>query len=236
MKKDELISMWEEENSELYRNQKTDRNMITQYLNEKTLKGSRNMKFSLIFYGIIQLANIVLISMNLTGYANNQAMIWALIAQLVLSIAILVFSMDMFYRLREINNYSESLIQLINKQLYFYKRPFEIWQVLAALSAIILITNINLFIDNDNGSYVIYHKLRYALVTLGVFLFIYVSQKMSSTLGLRNLKAYLSDLQAGSLDQSQSLEHKRKRYLYLWIALFVLLTASLVFGLIKALS
>jgi hypothetical protein len=235
MKKDELIHMWQEGSERLFRDEKTDKEMITQYLNEKTLKGNRSILFNLIFYGLIQVTNIILISMNLAGYLNNPALIWILISMLVLTIGILVFSMDMYYKFREINNYSDSLQKLIKKQLWFYRRPYEIWLILVSVSVIILISNINLYVDNDNGSYVIYNKAKFAGVTIGVLLFIYGALKASSLLGLRKLKAYLSDLQSGSLDQSERMEKRQKRLLWLWVALFILLLAVMIMGLLKAL-
>jgi len=235
MKNDELIHMWQEGSDRLFSDEKTDRDMITQYLSEKTLKGNRSINFNLIFYGAIQLANIILLSMNLAGYQNNPAMIWILIPQLVITIGILVFGMDIFYKFREINNYSDSLQNLIQKQLWFYHRPYEIWLLLASVSVIILQTNINLYVDNDNGFYVINNKVLYAGVTVVAFLIIYGALKVTSLLGLRKLKAYLSDLQQGALDQSERMEATRKQYLWFWVAVFLLLTASLVFGLLKAL-
>jgi len=71
-------------------------------------------------------------------------------------------------------------------------------------------------------------------VTLAAFLFIYGALKLTSLLGLRKLKAYLADLQQGALDKSESLEQTRKRFLWLWIVVFILLTASMVFGLLTA--
>ncbi len=236
MKKDELIHMWQEGSDRLFRDELTDRDMITQYLNEKTLKGNRSIYFNLVFYGIIQVASIILLSMNLAGYLNNPAMIWILITQLIITIGIMVFGMDVFYKFREINNYSDSLQELIQKQLWFYRRPYEIWLLLATISIIILQTNINLYIDNDNGSYVINNKALYVGVTVLAFLIIYGALKVTSMLGLRKLKAYLSDLQQGALDQSEGIERSRKRYMWLWVAVFLLLTAFLVFGLLKALS
>ena len=97
----------------MFRDEKTDQAMITQYLNEKTLKGSRSIKFNIIFYGFIQIANLILISLNLAGYMNNPSWIWVLVPMLVFTIGILIFSMGLFYKLREINNYSESLHNLI---------------------------------------------------------------------------------------------------------------------------
>jgi hypothetical protein len=234
MKNDELIHMWQEGNDRMFRDEKTDRDMITQYLNEKTLKGNRSINFNLIFYGAVQVANIILLSMNLAGYQSNPAMIWVLISQLAITIGILIFGMDIFYKFREINNYSDSLQNLINKQLWFYRKPYEIWLVLASVSAIILMTNINLYVDNDNGTYLINNKVMYVGVTLAALFIIYGTQKASSLLGLRKLKAYLADLQQGALDQSQRMERTKRRYLWLWVAVFILLTAFLVFGILTA--
>jgi hypothetical protein len=224
--------MWQEGNDRMFRADLTDRDMIAKYVNEKTLKGNRSININLIFYGAIQVANIILLSMNLAGYQNNPVLIWVLIAQLAFTVGILVFSMDVFYKFREINNYSDSLQNLIQKQLWFYRKPYEIWLVLAAVSAIILMSNVNLYVDNDNGSYVINHKGVFVGVTLAAFALIYGTQKATSVLGLRRLKAYLADLQKGALDQSEKMERSKRRYLWLWIFVCLLLTASLVFGIL----
>ena len=234
MKKDELITLWQDGNDRMFRKEKTDKDMITKYLNEKTLKGSRSINFNLIFYGMIQVANIILLSMNLVGYMNNSAMIWIMIPQLAITIGILAFGIDIYYKLREINNYTDSLQSLINKQLWFYRRPYEVWLILASVSAIILMTNVNLYIDNDNGSYVINNRIMFVGVTLGALLFIYGTQKIASLFGLRNLKAYLADLQRGTLDQSERRERSRRQFLWLWVVIFLLLSASLVFGILAA--
>jgi len=236
MKKDELIHMWQEGNDRMFMDELTDKDMITKYLSEKTLKGNRSIIFNLIFYGAIQLVNIILLSMNLAAYMNNSVIMWILIAQLIFTIGTLVFGIDVYYKFREINNYSDSLQNLIQKQLWFYRKPYELWLVLASISAIILASNLNLYIDNDNGSYVINNKVMFVVVTLMAFLVIYGSQKVTSLLGLRKLKAYLSDLQQGVLDSSEGLERFKRRYLWLWIAVFILLAASLVFGILTALK
>lgn len=234
MKNDELIHMWKKGSERMFRDEKTDRDMITQYLNEKTLKGNRSMYFNLAFYGAIQVVNIILLSMNLAGYQNNPSMIWVLISQLAITIGILVYSMDVYYKFRAINNYSESLQHLIQKQLWFFRKPYEIWLILAALSALILMTNLNLYVDNDNGTYVIHNKVLFAGISMAAFLFIYGSLKITSLLGLRRLKAYLSDLQQGTLDQSKQMEHTRRRFLWLWVVIFLVLTAFLILGVLAA--
>ena len=122
MKKDELIHMWQEGNDRMFRDELTDKDMITRYLSEKTLKGNRKIKFNLLFYGAVQMANIILLSMNMAGYMNNPAIIWILIPQLLVTIGTLVFGIDVFYKFREINNYSDSLQNLIRAIVLFSHR------------------------------------------------------------------------------------------------------------------
>ena len=236
MKKDGLIGMWQEGNDRLFRDEKTDKKMIEQYLNEKTLKGTRNINMNLGFYGMVQLANVILVSMNLAGYSSNPAMIWILIPQMALTIGILMYGVDLFYKLKDINNYSDSLQVLIERQLWFFKRPYEIWLFLASFSAIILMSNLNLYVDNDNGTYAINNKVMFVTITLVAFLFIYGAQKVAGIRTLRSLKAYLYDLQQGVLEQSDRLAHSKKRYLWIWLVLFVLLSASLIYGIITAIG
>jgi hypothetical protein len=236
MKKNELIRIWQEGNDRLSRDEKTDRDMITKYLSEKTLKENRNIYFNLFFYEAIQLANIILLSMNFASIQNNLSMLWILVPQLVITIGILVFGIDVYYKFKAINNYSDSLQNLIQKQLKFYRQPYEIWLVLTSISAIILIFNLNFYIDNVNGYYAINNRVMFVGVTVGALLFIYGSQKAVSLLGLRRLKAYLADLQQGVLDQSERMERVRKSYLWFWVAVFILLCTSLIFGILKALG
>ena len=236
MKKDRLIDIWQEGNKQLFRDQKTDKKMITQYLSEKTLKGTRSITFNIIFYGVIQLANLVLLSMNLAGYASNPTMIWILVPQVIVTIGIMVFGMDLFIRFRDINNYSESLQNLITRQLRFFRKPYEWWLVLSSVSAIILMHNLGLYIDNDNGTYQVNNKLLFWGITLGALLFIYGTQKLASLHSLHSLKVYLSDLQKGVLDQSAQLERTRKKLVWVYAFIFLLLTVTMIMGLLKALS
>jgi hypothetical protein len=234
MKKDELIQIWQEGNKRMSGEIKTDRDMITKYLNEKTLKGNRDIYFNLLFYGAIQLANLILLSLNLAASLNNPYMKWIFIPQVAFTIGTLVFGIDVFKKFREINNYSETLQNLIQKQLRFYRRPYEIWLVLASLSVMFLFLNLSYCIDNVDGYYAINNRVLFVGVTLASLLVIYGSLKAARNLGLRRLKAYLTDLQQGDLEQSEKMERKRRGYLWFWVVVFILLGASLVFGILVA--
>lgn len=236
MEQDELFNIWKNGNDNLFKNQKIDKDMITNYLSEKTLVTSKYFTFNIIFYCFIQLASIILISMNLVGYTKNLVMIWALIPQLILSIGILAFGVNIFYKLKVIYNYSDTLSNLINKQLRFIKTDYEIWLVITSFSVLILIFAVNIFVDNDNGQYFIYNKIKYVVINIVVFLFIYSIQKFTSVFQLRTLKIYLSDLKSGILNESIGLEKNKKRYKWLLFVIVIIFTIIAVVGFIKFLQ
>lgn len=230
----DLMRIWQRGNASLLSGKEKDRKMIAKQLGERTLKGSRMPFFSILFYLGIQIVNTVLISMNLAGYGSNASMMWILGIQLVVTIGIMVFGTRLYFRLREINNYSVSVAQLIEKQMRFFNRSYELWLVLAALSALILIWNINFFIDNQDGRYPIYNKWLFGGISVGVFVFIYGAQKLSSMFNHRSLIAYLDDLRQGILDNTVELERKRRSLIWVWILVMILLSLFMVLGLIRA--
>ena len=233
MEKDELLDIWKKGNEKLFENQKINKIMITKYLNEKTLKTSRYFNFNIIFYWFIQLVNIILLSMNLVGYLKNTTIFWVLIPQLIISLGILLYGIIIYYKFREINNYSDTLLNMINKQLKYFKTNYEIWLFITSLSVLILLFNVNIMVDYDGGRYPINNKLLYIGTNIFVFLFIYGTQKAASFVKLKALKAYMTDLQNGILDKSIEIEKNKKKYVWIGVVLVLILVAFLVFGIIK---
>jgi len=74
----------------------------------------------------------------------------------------------------------------------------------------------------------------YIAVTVIALGLIYGTQKVTSLRNLKSLRAYLDDFQNGVLNQSEQLEKSKRKQVWLWVALFLLLSASLVAGIITA--
>ncbi len=235
MKEDKLFDIWEKGNDGII-NEKIDKNQIAGYLQHKTYKVSRYFYLNIAFYWIIQLVNIILISMNLVGYENNPVILWVLVAMLAFSLGGLIYGIIIFYRFREINNYTNTLTNLINKQIGFLKIYYEIWLFIISLSILVLIFNVNIMVDNDNGHYPINHKGLYIIINVVIFCFIYLTQKMSGVLITRSLKAYLLDLHDGLLEQSVRVEKSKRKFKWLLILLGIIFTVTLIIGLLKFLQ
>ena len=230
-----MIDIWNEGNSDLFKDNKIDKAMIERTLNSRTQKTSRYFNFNIIFYWFLHLANVILVSMNLVGYRNNLTMCRVLILMQVLSVGFLLYGIGIFSRHRDIHNFSDKLMNLLNKQLQYIRTYYEAWLVFIALSTLILIFNICLIVDYNNGYYPINNKTMFIGVSIGVFLFIYGVQKITSYYYSRTLKAYLVDLRKGIMDESIRIEKNKKKLRWIFLVLFVIFTITFLLGLLKIL-
>ena len=233
MEKDELFEIWKEGNESLLSKENINKAMIEKILSTKTHKNNWSLNFNLVFYFFLQLINIALISANIAGYFSNKVLFPVLIVLQAFSVGFLLYGIYLFYKFREINKYSDNLSSLISRQLRYIKTSYEIWLLIIAFSSLVLIYNLGFLVDNDNGQYHIYHKDVFIIVSIAVFLFIYGTQKIASSLLTRTLKANLTDLRNSILEESVRLEKSRKKYKWVWIVLFLIFTLTLIAGIIK---
>jgi hypothetical protein len=91
-------------------------------------------------------------------------------------------------------------------------------------------------VDNMDGHYRINKVNLFLGINITIFLLIYLTQKLASNLRFKAIKANLTDLQAGMLDQSEKLEKSQKKYIWVWVIIAILLLISFIFGLIQAFS
>ena len=236
MELEKLFGIWEKSTENISGKHKLSKAMITKIISAKNKKTISFLNFNLLFYWGIQVVNLILISMNLMGYRQNSTMIWVLIGQLCITLPVMVYGIYIFIKNREINNFSENLVSLLQKQLKFFRSYYEIWLVLIAFTTLILIFNVNIMVDNIDGHFRINKVNFFIIVNIAVFLFIYLTQKLASNWRFKALKANLSDLQAGILDQSEKFEKAQKKFMWIWILIAILLLIAFLFGVLKALA
>jgi len=92
------------------------------------------------------------------------------------------------------------------------------------------------YIDNQNGIYRINKPIVFFGVILMQFIFIYVIIKVSQYPLLKEIKIFLSDLEAQALEGTQNLTETRKHWRR-WTTIFVILaTLLLLFGIWQAIQ
>jgi hypothetical protein len=235
MENNNLINTWEQQ-KHVPDNEKLDNKMLTDYLKPKVSKVSWTLKFNLLSYIAALVASIVLLSMNLYGYSSNPVMLTVEAVLLLYSLIFLGYGVFIFMKIREINNYSKDLRELLETKIKFLRFHYEIWLIITAVIVWILSFALNTLIDNQDGFYRINKPGFFILVSIVMLCFIYLVQKLSAWISLRNLKSFLQDLEVSSIEQTAQMEQRKKKLRWIFIAGIIILLALLIFGVIKAVS
>ena len=228
-----IIEIWEKNNHAPHAN-KLDKDMITKHIESKASKASRTFTSNLLTYLTAVMASIVMLSMNIYGYRSNPVMFWVEIGLLLLSFLFLGYGAFVFIKLRDINNFTKDLHELLNEKLKFIKVHYEIWLIITALIVVILSFSLNSLVDNQDGIFRINKVKMFVFVNIAVFGFIYVVQKISAASSTNLLKAYLNDLKANYLDQSNQIESRRKKLRWVYIISGLILFVGFILGILKA--
>jgi hypothetical protein len=235
MENNNFIGIWERE-KHIPDNEKLDNKMITQYLKPKVSKVYWSFKFNLIFYLLAVLASIIMLTINLFGYLTNPVMFIVESGLLCFSLVFLGYGFFIFLRIREINNFSKDLRELLQSKIKFLRFHYEIWLIITAIVVWILSFALNTLIDNQDGIYRINRVGVFVLTTLTMLVFIYGAQKLSAERSLRTLRAFLTDLENNYLCQTDKIELKRKKKRWILAAIGIILTITLILGLLKAMG
>ncbi len=236
MNNDDLIKVWDDsQQNKSITNQKITKEMIENYLKPKLSKDYLSFNISILVTLVAFVASIIVFSINVYVYRNNPAMFRIELIGLISSLLFLCYGVYVFIRLRDINNFSKNLIDLIQSKLTFVKNQYEVWLVILSVGMVFLVFGINTLIDNVNGTYQINNLTSYAMVNLFVLGFVYIINKFSTHMAVKKMKLYLSDLQSGILENSVKAEAEEKRRIWMFILFSVIVTAFIVFGIFKLL-
>ena len=235
MENNNFINIWEQK-KHVPENEKFENTMITNYLKPKLSKVSWTFNFNLITYLLALLASIVMLSMNLYGYRTNPVMLTVESGLLFLSLLFLGYGVFIFMKIREINNFSKTLHELLEAKIKFLRFHYEIWLIITAVVVWILSFALNTLVDNQDGFYRINKVGFFVAVSVAMLVFIYAVQKISTEVSINNLKAFLADLKTSDVNQTENFEQKKRKLRWIYIAAFILLTLILILGVLKMLS
>jgi len=232
MENNNLINIWEQK-KHVPENEKLESEMITQYLKPRVSKVYWTFNFNLVFYLFALLANIVLLSMNLYGYRSNPVMLAVESGLLGLSLLFLGYGFFIFMRIREINNFSKDLRELLQSKIKFLRFHYEIWLIITAIVVWMLSFALNTLVDNQDGFYRINRAGFFVVVSLVMLVFMYGVQKLSAEISMRTLKEYLADLEDSYLGRTEKVEMRRRKMKLVYLVLGIILTLTCILGILK---
>jgi hypothetical protein len=235
MEENNFINTWEKQKN-VPEKEKLDKKMIIDYLKPKVSKVSWSFNINLVFYLAALVACIVMLSMNLYGYRSNPVMLTVEAVLLFYSLLFLGYGVYIIIKIREINNFSKDLRELLETKIKFVRFHYEIWLIITAFIVWILSFALNTLVDNQDGFYRINKPGFFILISVIMLCFIYLIQKLSAWISLRNLKSLLRDLEANSLEETAQIEQRKKKMRWIYIAGIIILLALLILGVVRGVS
>jgi hypothetical protein len=236
MENNDLITIWKEGNKEMLKNRRFERSELEAFLKPKVGKAALHLNFNILVYMAAQLAAMVLIGFDLYGYRSNPVMLKALIPMFILCSSFFGYGVFLLSYIWQVNHGDFDLVTAINRKLKVYRTHYEAWMWIGAVSSLFLIFGLTTLVDNNQGTYRINRPVFFAVICLLVILFIYGSQKIAQFFAIRQIRVYLADLQNDVLEGSCRLEGTRKLKLIIFAVLFIILTITFIWGLIRAYS
>ena len=236
MENNDLIKIWKEGNQEMLKNRRFERSELEAFLKPKVGKATLNLNLNILVYMAAQLAAMVLMGFDLYIYRSNPVMLTALIPMFILCSSFFGYGVFLLSYIWQVNRGKFDLITAINRKLKVYRTHYEAWMWIGAVSSLFLIFGLTTLVDNDQGTYRINHPVFFAVICLLVILFIYGSQKIAQFFAIRQIRVYLTDLQNDVLEGSCRIEQTRKQKLIIFAILFIILTITFIWGIIRAYS
>ena len=236
MEHNDLVKIWKEGNQEILKDRRFERSELEAFLKPKISKASLSLNLNIVHYMAAQLAAMVLIGFNLYGYRSNPVMLKALIPMFIACSSFFGYGVFLLSYIWQINHGDFDLVTTINRKLKVYRRHYEVWMWIGAVSLLLLIFALNTWIDNDQGTYRINRPVFFAVISFLVLIFIYGIQKFAQLKVVREIRIYLADIQNEALEGSHQIEEAKRKYMVILLILAIILTIFFIFGIIKAMS
>ena len=234
MENNDLVKIWKEGNKEMLKNRRFERSELEAFLKPKVGKATLNLNLNILVYMVAQLAAIVLMGFDLYIYRSNPIMLIVLIPMFILCSSFFGYGVFLLSYIWQINCGRFDLITAINKKLKVYRKHYEAWMWIGAVTCLFLAFGLNTLIDNDQGTYRINRPVFFTVISLLVIFFIYGTQKITQFFAIKQIRVYLTDIQNDVLEGSCRLEDTRKMRLIIFMVLFIILSVTFIWGLIRA--
>jgi hypothetical protein len=235
MKENELLKLWQRGN-DLLENGHLHREQIEKFLKPRVTRLTLHISILFFMYVLAQVASLFLLSYNLYGYRGNAAM-QAVSSVLILACVSFLFLDGRWFRsFKRIGRQSSDIFSLLRDKTVFFTREFEWWNLVSAATLWILSFALNTVVDNANGVYRINKPFFFAAVSIVMMAFIYVVNKVSTGMTLKETKYCLKELEGALQGDEESLAQIRKRHKRFTIIAVAILTVLFIIGLLMFLG
>lgn len=235
MENQKLHSLWQKGQQQFSRHQNLSKMEIEAYIKPKVKKSSLGIKFNLSFYTIMAIAAFIILAINSIYFITQPIILLFNLTGMIISAFLVYYGWFSYKRFRETESGTEDLSSELRKKIDFYSRIYERWMWFIPTITLVLIFALNTLVDHENGTFKINKPLLFIGINIFIFTGIYLINKVSQRHWLREIKDYLNDLDSQLLEGTLKMESRKKKFAWLLLLIFVILTAFLILGIIMAL-
>ena len=207
---------------------------IEQALRPEVRRQSFAIRMYIWIWLVVLLGTFVLNVLNIVGYLGNSVMLMTQIGLTLLGVMFGIYGIHLLREIRIIDRADESVMALLKRRLRFYRTKFEIWNFMMAATLVLLTFAVTSYVDNDSGHYRINRVEIFIIFSAMQFAFMYGINKIAQYPIRKEMKLFLSDLEANVMVGTQALVVFRKRWRIWVIIFFIIGTILLVLGILRA--
>jgi flagellar biosynthesis protein FlhB len=226
MEEKDIIKIWKKESDKSNNEKPITMETIENIVKLKSGKASKKIRWDLYISLVLYIAGIILTTYAAVLYRAHNYLKWVLPVMILVLIVFLIQNIILIKKYNSLKSLDISLREKVSGIIRYYKGGHKLWQLLYPVGMLILVFNVSLLIDYDNGNFRINHPLEFILVMVVAFIFMYFPMQYTHNVFLQDLENCLRNL-----DEHDYLSNEKsiKRY-RIFLMLFIIGLVLLVLG------
>ncbi len=181
---------------------KMSQTQIEQMLKTDVQKHSTALQMFVWIYVTILVATVVMNSFNIAAYQSNGSMVAIQTLLALISVGFIAYGLSLVRDIKKTDRMDQSLLTALQERMKVIRYKYERWYLIIGFSIVALTFAVTTMNGNENGHYTIHQPLIFILFTVAQFTIVYLLNKVAHYPYVRQLKAYIHDLEHQVTDQT----------------------------------
>jgi len=179
-------------------------------------------------YLVFCIVNVFLLGMMFNAFGSNPVMMKVMIGLLFFQVLILVLNLYILIRFKKLNDFNDSLKNIIRNHAHFYKNIYQIWLLVKPFTIMIASFCITAMTDQKSGQYVINNVGMYVLIYVFIYLITYILYKSISNHYSQTFLDHLNEM----IKENDEISEHHFSYNTRVLKVFLILTSIVVVTLV----
>lgn len=232
MNDDLLQDIWDQRPEE----PKMSRAQLEDLLSPHVTRSATGWSVQIWIYLTFIAGTLVCEGMHLYAYRGDPLILSLSLTATLLTLGFLAYGVRLLRRFSTIGGAHEPLVLQLRRRLHLYGTQYEAWLWMLALTFVFLSLAVSTLADIEDGTYRINKPVVFAGLVVAQLLFGYGAVKLGQLPFVRESRAILSDLENQVTSGTEAVQERKRVWRKWTVVLVILLTALMVFGLVRALG